>query len=693
MSLKNGDLLNQRYRIVDVLGQGGMGAVYRAVDENLDITVAVKENAFFSEEYARQFQREAKVLASLRHQNLPRVFDYFVIDQQGQYLVMDYIEGDDLRQWISHEEDITEFEVLQIGIAICNALIYLHTRNPAVIHRDIKPGNVKITPEGEVVLVDFGLVKLMQEGELTTTAARAMTPGYSPPEQYGNEPTDHRSDIYSLGATLYTALAGYLPEDSLSRTTGKSRLTPLRDYNPIVSRQTGKAIQKALKLRFEDRWQSVGEFREALLEVQRSMPVEQQTSHRLARVVQTEPEMMDGRGAVSTLQKLRDLARLKEKKTDPVWIIFGVVTLFLLVSLIVFMTQPDGLLGWVAGTRTSDPSALHDGRFTEPSESHAADPASTQTREVESTPIHAVGNNETPFPSPTPLGGGIGEIAFVSERTGIPQIWLIDVTTRQVQQLTDLSDGACQPDWSPDGTKIVFTSPCAKKRERYPGSSLYLLEIESRELTPLPASLEGDFDPAWSSDGQWIAYTSLINGQLQLMKLNLDDYSVIRLSDGTYDDFQPAWSPTGDRLVFVRIRGIGQIWLMDANGGNAVQFSRSGSVDNSVPKWYPKEDLILYSQAFGPGSPNTQIYGMRLDDIGQSEEYLILPSVRSEFVQMMDNVDLSPDGYWLAFDYWYYNVLSDIYIMAFPGANLLQLTEHPEMDFDPVWRPVPLDEF
>jgi len=158
MPLENGYRLNQRYKIIDILGQGGMGAVYRAVDENLDVTVAIKENAFFSEDYARQFQREAKVLASLRHPNLPRVFDYFVIAQQGQYLVMDYIEGDDLRQWMNKEGVIPEIDVIQIGIEICNALIYLHSRTPPITHRDIKPGNIKITPEGEVILVDFGLV-------------------------------------------------------------------------------------------------------------------------------------------------------------------------------------------------------------------------------------------------------------------------------------------------------------------------------------------------------------------------------------------------------------------------------------------------------------------------------------------------------------------------------------------------------
>ena len=194
--LKHGTLLNKRYKILEELGQGGMGAVYKAIDENLGVTVAVKENFFLTDEYARQFQREAKILANLRHPNLPRVLDYFVIEQQGQYLVMDYIEGDDLREWIKRKEVISEVEVIQIGTAICNALIYLHSRQPAIVHRDIKPGNVKITPDGEVVLVDFGLVKVMLRGEVTSVSARAMTPGYSPPEQYGAAPTDTRTDIF-----------------------------------------------------------------------------------------------------------------------------------------------------------------------------------------------------------------------------------------------------------------------------------------------------------------------------------------------------------------------------------------------------------------------------------------------------------------------------------------------------------------
>src|SRR5208337_3321726 len=125
----------------------------------------------------------------------------------------------------------------------------MHTRKPAVLHRDIKPGNIKITPEGEVILVDFGLAKIMQGSQATTTGARAMTPGYSPPEQYGTARTDPRSDVYSLGATLYAALTGIIPEDGLARAMDNVELTPLRKRNPKVSRKLASAIEKAMAVR------------------------------------------------------------------------------------------------------------------------------------------------------------------------------------------------------------------------------------------------------------------------------------------------------------------------------------------------------------------------------------------------------------------------------------------------------------
>ncbi len=239
MPLKVGEMLRQRYRIEETLGQGGMGAVYRATDINLGVQVAVKENLFTTEEYARQFRREATILASLRHAALPRVTDHFVIEGEGQYLVMDFIEGEDLRERLERDGPVSEDTAVSWFVEVCDALAYLHSRTPPIVHRDIKPGNIKITPDNEAVLVDFGLAKVLEESGSTTTGAKAMTPGFSPPEQYGAGRTDPRTDIYALAATLYTALTASIPEDSLERAMGR------RDADsdsPAKSKSLGRTV-------------------------------------------------------------------------------------------------------------------------------------------------------------------------------------------------------------------------------------------------------------------------------------------------------------------------------------------------------------------------------------------------------------------------------------------------------------------
>ncbi|NUM48968.1 MAG: serine/threonine protein kinase, partial [Anaerolineales bacterium] len=263
MTLQKDSLLRNRYRILEILGAGGMGAVYKVRDENLGVLVAVKENLFTTEEYARQFRMEATILASLRHPNLTRVTDHFE-EGEGQYLVMDFIEGEDLRDRMDRIGILDEEEVITIGRAICEALTYLHTRIPTILHRDIKPGNVRIAPNGQVFLVDFGLAKIVEGTQLTMTGARAMTPGYSPPEQYGTARTDARSDIYSLGATLYSAITGSLPEDGLARAMNQVTLTPVRKLNPKVSRKLSNVIEKALAVHPDERFQHAEDFQKAL---------------------------------------------------------------------------------------------------------------------------------------------------------------------------------------------------------------------------------------------------------------------------------------------------------------------------------------------------------------------------------------------------------------------------------------------
>lgn len=263
MAFEAGYILNSRYRIVKLLGQGGFGAVYKAWDLNLSHSCAVKENLDTSLDAQRQFTREATVLANLSHPNLPRVTDHFIIPDQGQYLVMDFVEGDDLQSILEKDGAVPQDKVLTWMAQVIEALEYLHGRTPPVLHRDIKPANIKITPEGKAVLVDFGLVKLFDSHVKTTVGARAITPGYSPPEQYGQGNTDTRTDIYALGATMYALLTGIQPPESVQRVASDT-LRPAHVVNPRISARVGNAVTQAMALSPENRFRAIRQFRTAL---------------------------------------------------------------------------------------------------------------------------------------------------------------------------------------------------------------------------------------------------------------------------------------------------------------------------------------------------------------------------------------------------------------------------------------------
>src|SRR5512137_2167770 len=176
MPLQTGQVFNNRYRIVKLLGQGGFGAVYRAWDSNLNKPCALKENLDVSPEAQRQFMREATILANLSHPNLPRVTDHFSLPGQGQYLVMDFVEGEDLASLQQRQGGALPVgQVLGWINQVADALTYMHSLQPPVVHRDIKPANIRITPEGRAMLVDFGLVKIYDPGMQTTLGARAVT--------------------------------------------------------------------------------------------------------------------------------------------------------------------------------------------------------------------------------------------------------------------------------------------------------------------------------------------------------------------------------------------------------------------------------------------------------------------------------------------------------------------------------------
>ncbi len=272
MPLTRGDILQNRYRITALLARGGMAAIYRGWHTTLNKPLAIKEmrpqpgiDAQPLTHLRQQFRHEAAILARLEHPNLVNVLDFFEEGDKA-YLVMDLVEGESLDERIEREGALPEDQVLRWADQLLDALAYCHAQ--AIIHQDVKPANILIRPDGRPVLVDFGLVKLWDPDDPNTKiVTQGMgTPEYAPPEQYGVQPghTDPRSDLYSLGATLYHALAGEAPMTATDRMAGIQQFRPLQELNPRVSARIDAAITRATELRVADRFESAVEMRAAL---------------------------------------------------------------------------------------------------------------------------------------------------------------------------------------------------------------------------------------------------------------------------------------------------------------------------------------------------------------------------------------------------------------------------------------------
>jgi len=749
MTLDRDTLLNNRYRIVDILAQGGMGSVYRAVDDHLRINVAVKENLLVSGGYARQFRLEAMIMAQLRHPNLPRVTDQFIIEGQGQYLVMDYIKGEDLRQRLERQGMIPEEEVIAVGAAICDALQYLSTRQTPIVHRDIKPGNVKITPQGFIFLVDFGLAKKLEGTQITTTGARAMTPGYSPPEQYGTARTDQRSDIFALGATLFASLTGVIPEDPIARAMDQVELTPIRKHNAEVSTDLADVVEKSLEIDPEDRYQTAEVFKQALLncseEVQHKKeqyvvsPSPVEVDEQIPGYVDVEALEVGGEfpEEIVISSKLQPSSTIG-KELKPIEVITGIyggkrrrscwiaasVALVLIVTvgyvlinlfpkyttgkttnIWPFALSPSGTPVFTreAGNETFGSGVVitpsEEGKISEGTRDSKTVSSPLDTPFVSPTALSALISSKsatvaqtselvktlTPTRSstviPTPLGGSSGQIAFASNRGGSVQIHLINIDGTGLRQVTDLTGGACQPSWSPQGERIVFTSPCDANQESYPGAAMFIINLDGSGLQPIPTVPGGDFDPAWSPDGTKLAFTSLRDkGRSKILIYDLQEKLVASLSDIYSHDKQPAWSPDGKEIIFLsERRGVPQIWSMNSDGSNQQLFSKSPGYLNSHPTWSPDGEVILFTQLISSGGiPRLAVAPYQFEDY---EEYRF-----TQDETPMREARYSPDGFWIAFEGWLPDSNQNIFIIASNGASREQVTSDPAVDFDPAWN-------
>lgn len=267
-------MIQNRYLIVQMIGKGGMGEVYLAVDQRLGSAVALKRT-FFNDNNAlgSAFEREARILARLRHPVLPKVIDHFS-ENGDQFLVMEHISGDDLAKRLENATEPFPLSwVMFWADQMLDALSYLHSHEPPIVHRDIKPQNLKLTDENHIVLLDFGLSKDFDTNSASNSLNSASVAGYSPHfasmEQIRGTGTDARSDLYSFSATLYQLLTNKVPADALTRADAllggqKDPIIPLNELNPSISVAISEVILKGAELRQDQRYSSATEMQKAL---------------------------------------------------------------------------------------------------------------------------------------------------------------------------------------------------------------------------------------------------------------------------------------------------------------------------------------------------------------------------------------------------------------------------------------------
>lgn len=266
--IKPGTILQDRYLVGKQIGSGGMGAVYLAIDMRFESQVAIKETFYNDDALSEAFEREARLLNNLHHPVLPHVSDFFT-ENEVHFLVMEYIEGEDLAEILKTGNPLPAANVLHWANQLLDALDFLHSQNLPIIHRDIKPQNLKITPRGDIILLDFGLAKFESAERQNEHSVFGYSRTYSPLEQIEGTGTDARSDIFSLGATGYHLLAGRPPVGALKRAAaiidGKGDpLQPVSDFNPEINQSIVHILETALALNPTERYGSALAMRTAI---------------------------------------------------------------------------------------------------------------------------------------------------------------------------------------------------------------------------------------------------------------------------------------------------------------------------------------------------------------------------------------------------------------------------------------------
>jgi Tol biopolymer transport system component len=583
------------------------------------------------------FEHEARMLASLDHPGLTRIWDFFQQERRA-FLVMEYVPGCTLRDTLHRRGGpLDQPFVLECALQLCAVLGYLHTRRPQVIFRDLKPANVMVVeepgtgdwglgattpdpqspiPSPRFVLIDFGIARLFKPDQTGDTLIIG-TPGYAPPEQYGQGQTDERSDIYSLGATLYHLLSGHVPNTVPP--------PPLASVNPAVSPELARIVARATAGDPAERYQRVEDLRRDLLAVARAQPIaaHDQALGKEAARTPWQPPAMAAHRTPTQLPLSPALARPTRRSSSAVLIVVVLAVLGML-----------GMGGVLISAFSRRPAAANRPTAT-PAAQPTVAPASRDwllpgapgrimfgqysggvaynlmLATLDGRPPQALTTEGADFSGlPAPDGSKIA-FARVTAKDKRAAILIGDLTTRGFQQVVAPDGYARYPAWSPDGRQLAYTTA----PDRFGNFRLAILDLATGQ-TRFPGPDRVGW-VTWSPQG--LTYAARLGSEQAQDLFILDSHDVPRDLTNTSDVEEefPAWSPDRARLAFVGSPAGAenlaqrQIFVIGADGGNRTQLTSSAGA-HSNPVWSPDGKWIayLYQQ---PGSALWQVWAMHAD--------------------------------------------------------------------------------